>query len=367
MLLPEIENLYVSEEVKDNPYTQEILNRLKLEPIVLPAGEKPPKPLSPWPEVLSWGKRTLFLTAYKGRFFRPCPGTKSYLCCGYQIFHIGQGCSLDCTYCILQAYFNEPWLTFFVNVLSDGLAQLKEGLESRPFTRIGTGEFTDSMILEPVTHLNPWLVEFFSRENRGVLELKTKTVFIDDLKGLEHNRRTIIAWSLNAPSIVESEEKGAPGLTERLKAAQIVSDWGYPVAFHFDPIIRFSGWQEEYSWVIEELFKLVPAENIVWISLGSLRFMPELKEIAYARFSHTSIFSDEFVIGLDGKRRYFRPIRVELYKHLYREIRKHAKDVCVYLCMESPEVWQESFGVTPFEFGGLPKMLDRAAKRVCGF
>ncbi|WP_457756227.1 spore photoproduct lyase family protein [Thermodesulfatator indicus] len=366
-MLSGIKNLYVSEEVKDYPYTKEILDRLKLEPIILPTGEKPPKPLASWPEVLSWGKKTLFLTAYKGRFFRPCPGTKCYLCCGYQIFHIGQGCYLDCTYCILQAYFNEPWLTFFVNVLSDGLKQLEEGLASRPFTRIGTGEFTDSMILEPITRLNPRLVEFFARQNKGVLELKTKTIFIDDLEGLKHNRRTIIAWSLNAPSIVEREEKGAPSLTERLKAAQKVSAWGYPVAFHFDPVIRFPGWQEEYTRVITELFKFVPAENIVWISLGSLRFMPELKEIAYARFPHTSIFSDEFVIGLDGKRRYFRPLRVELYRHLYREIRKQAKDVCVYLCMESPEIWRESFGFTPLELGGLPHMLDEAAKKVCGF
>ncbi|WP_022853670.1 SPL family radical SAM protein [Thermodesulfatator atlanticus] len=364
---PEVKNLFVSEEVKDHPYTREIIARLGIKPAIIPEGQKPAKPLAPWPEILSWGKKTLFLTHFKGRFFRPCPGTKSYLCCGYRIFHIGQGCPLDCTYCILQAYFNEPWLTFFVNVLEDGLKELEEAFVKREFSRIGTGEFTDSMALEPITSLNPKLVTFFAARDKAVLELKTKTVLIDDLAGLKHRRRTIIAWSLNAKSIARNEEKGAPSIDERLLAAKKVSSWGYPVAFHFDPLIRFPGWQDEYREVIEKLFAHVPYENIAWISLGSLRFMPQLKEIAYGRFKETAIFSDEFITGLDGKKRYFRPLRVELYRFLYQEIKKHAQEVCVYLCMESPEVWQEAFGFTPHAHGGLHKMLDKAAKRVCGF
>ncbi len=361
-----IRRVFVSEEISTHPYTKEILSRLKLKPQFLKKDELPPLPLAPWPEVISWGKETLFLTRYKGRFFRNCPGTKAYLCCGYHIFHIGQGCPLDCSYCILQAYFNQPWLTFFVNVLEEGLPELELALKIHPFLRIGTGEFTDSFALERITLLNPQLIEFFASQNRGVLELKTKTVEIDHLEGLRHGRRTILAWSLNAPTIVGEEEKGASSLEERILAAKKATSWGYPVAFHFDPLIRFEGWQEEYAMAVRLLFEHIPAENICWISLGSLRFMPELKEIAWKRHPKTKIFSDEFITGLDGKRRYFRPLRAELYRHLYRLIRDFSSEVCVYLCMESPEIWKEALGFSPREEGGLSKMLDEAAQKVCG-
>lgn len=364
-----LRRIFVDDLVADHPLTQEILARLKGLPVeVLPPRAKPPVPLVPLAEVLRWGKETLFLTRFPGRFFRPCPGTKAYTCCGYRIFHIGQGCPLNCTYCILQAYFNEPWLSFFVNILEEGLGELEAAiaaLSPGKVLRIGTGEFTDSLALDPVTALNRHLVSFFAAQDRAVLELKTKTRVIDFLEGLSHRRRIIVSWSLNTERVAASEERGAPTVAERLEAAKQVVSWGYPVGFHFDPIIYYPGWEEEYPEIIERLFAAIPAEEIVWISLGSLRYMPVLKEIALERFPETKIFSEEFIVGLDGKKRYFRDLRVKLYRTLYQAIRAHSREVCVYLCMESPEVWEESLGFAPRERGGLPRMLDAAAVRVC--
>ncbi len=367
---PKIKRLFLDASIEKHPYTREILEKLREASVeVLPPREKPRPPLAPLAEVMNWGKETLFLTRFPGKFFRPCPGTKAYLCCGYRIFHIGLGCPLNCTYCILQAYLNEPWLAFFVNVLEKGFSELKEilnSLEPGRVLRIGTGEFTDSLALDPITDLNRRLVELFARQDQAVLELKTKTIHIEPLKGLPHRRRTILSWSLNTEKIALSEELGAPTLEERLKAAQKVSSWGYPVGFHFDPIIYYPGCEEEYRQIIERLFEFVEAENIVWISLGTLRYMPVLKEIALSRFPKTKIYSEEFITGLDGKKRYFRSLRVELYRHLYQAIREHSSRVCVYLCMESPEVWREALGFVPGDYGGLPRLLDQAAIRVCG-
>ena len=59
-------------------------------------------------------KGTLRLLSFPGQLLKPCPGTREYLCCGYQILNIGTNCPLDCSYCILQAYFNQPCLRVFV-------------------------------------------------------------------------------------------------------------------------------------------------------------------------------------------------------------------------------------------------------------
>lgn len=89
---------------------------------------------------------------FKGRFWRSCPGTKIYECCGYQIVHIGIQCSLDCTYCILQSYFESPNLRIFGNT-EDLLAEVQAVPSSSPqkLFRAGTGEFTDSLLLDPWT------------------------------------------------------------------------------------------------------------------------------------------------------------------------------------------------------------------------
>jgi spore photoproduct lyase len=300
---------------------------------------------------------------FRGRFLKSCPGTKHYFCCGYQILHCAMQCSLDCTYCILQAYLNLPNLRLFGNT-GDALAELRAELEAHPATlyRVGTGEFTDSLLLDPWTQFSRELVPFFARQPNAVLELKTKTDFIDNLQHLDHGGHAIVAWSLNAPAVSRREEARAASLSERFEAARQVAQWGYKLAFHFDPMIEYAGWQTGYGEVLEQLFRSVDPAQVVWISLGALRFMPELKAIIQQRHAHSKVIYGEFIRGLDGKMRYFHEIRTELYAFMVERIRSWDPELCVYLCMEGEDIWRQVFGFSPEDRGGLPKMLDDSVK-----
>jgi spore photoproduct lyase len=281
------------------------------------------------------------------------------------VINIGMNCPMDCVYCILQAYLNNPWLSFFVNV-DDLLAELEVALAGEPqrFFRIGTGEFTDSLALDSLTHLSPRLVRFMASRENAVLELKSKSVNIGNLAGLDHRGRTVVAWSLNSPPIMAREEIRTASLAERLQAAQQCAAWGYRLAFHFDPIILHEGWQEGYRQTIAQLFASVPAKSIAWISMGALRYLPPLKQIAAERFPASRFFYQEFIDGLDGKRRYFRTQRVAMYRFILNELRQYAHQrTCIYFCMENDTIWREVFGFTPEEQGGLPRMLDRAIEQ----
>ncbi|MCI5168611.1 MAG: DNA photolyase, partial [Candidatus Electrothrix sp. GM3_4] len=263
-----------------------------------------------------------------------------------------------------QAYLNNPWISFFVNI-DDLFAELDAAFaaDSQPFLRIGTGEFTDSLALDSLTRFSPLLVNYMRDKQNAVLELKSKSVVIDNLEGLDHGGRTLVAWSLNSPSIMEQEEIRAAGLEERLAAAVRCADWGYRLAFHFDPIIWHEGWEEGYRTTIRRLFEKVPADRIAWISLGALRYLPTLQSIAAERFPQSNFFYEEFVEGLDGKARYFRGQRVEMYKLIADELARFADPAtCIYFCMESENIWQEVFGYTPTERGGLRAMLDRSVR-----
>ena len=359
-----IRKLYIDVDVADFPEVRSILNRLNLPAKIVKNAEEVYHRISLATDPVKKGKEILFLTRNRGAFVKKCPGTRSYTCCGYEILHIGTFCHMDCTYCILQSYFHPPMLQYFVNH-----ENLFEELE-RVFTgdsihRIGTGEFTDSLIWELWTDFSNRLVPAFAAQRRAILELKTKTTSVERLEQLAHNRKVITAWSVNTPRIIATEEHRTASLSARLRSAAKCESWGYPLAFHFDPILIYDGCETDYEQTVKEIFSYASADNIVWISLGTFRFMPSLKPLIQKRFPSSKIIYGEFITGLDGKMRYFKPLRIEIYRKIIASIRKFAPQVLIYLCMEDDEVWQKSLGFTPGERGGLARMLDEQAIKQC--
>ncbi|MGA6925773.1 MAG: spore photoproduct lyase family protein, partial [Desulfosarcina sp.] len=199
-----------------------------------------------------------------------------------------------------------------------------------------------------------------------VLELKTKTVDVQRLQGLDHRHKTILAWSLNTPAVIKHEERRTAPLAARLAAAARCQSWGYPLAFHFDPMVIYRNCETDYRQVVKQLFQHVRPEHIVWISLGTFRFMPSLKPLIAQRFPSSQITCGEFITGLDNKMRYFKPLRIDLYKRMVDWIREAAPDVTLYFCMEDRDVWRQTIGGPPPTDGRLGRMLDESAVRVCG-
>ena len=360
-----IQKIYIDSDVSRYPLVRKICNRINVPAETVSSHRQVFADVAAAGDPIAAGKQVLFLTRNRGAFLKSCPGTRQYLCCDYQILHIGTYCSMDCSYCIMQSYFHPPVLQFFVN-LEDLLAELDGLFASHTVSRIGTGEFTDSLIWDIWTDLSLELVPAFASQRYAVLELKTKTTSIEKLKTLDHNRKTIVAWSLNTERIIRQEERGTASLTARIKAAARCQRWGYPLAFHFDPMVLYHGCEKDYRKVVTHLFEHIASKNIAWISLGAFRFMPPLKNIVEDRFSASKIVYGEFVPGLDGKLRYFKPLRIALFRKLVSWIREIDPDVPVYLCMEDDEVWRKALGFTPDEKGGLGRMLDESALRLCG-
>ncbi|MBU1052646.1 MAG: DNA photolyase [Proteobacteria bacterium] len=360
-----ISKLFIDEDVIDFPAAKSILSRLNMQYEIVSDHHRVYDFINASEHSIQLAKETLFITKNKGAFIRDCPGTSCYTCCGYKILHIGTFCSMDCSYCILQSYFHPPVLQFFVNH-EDMTNEINLLFENNSISRVGTGEFTDSLIWESLMDFSGMLVNKFSKQNRAVLELKTKTINIKFLKELSHNRKTIVSWSLNTEKVIREEERKTSSLNARLEAAALCESWGYPVSFHFDPVIIYDGCEEEYKKVIQKIFSYVSPDNIVWISIGTFRFIPPLKNIIKDRFFGSKIAYGEFITGLDGKMRYFKPLRIDIYKKIVGWIKEISPDVLVYFCMEDDEVWEKSTGFIPEKYGGLSALLDRSAVIHCG-
>ena len=123
---------------------------------------------------------------------------------------------------------------------------------------------------------------------------------------------------------------------------------GYKLAFHFDPIIDFTGWDKDYDETISKLFNVADPALIAWISMGSLRYPPDMKEKILNRFPGTLLTASEMIRGMDGKIRYFKPLRIELYKGIVSSLYKHGgSNLFLYFCMEDHEIWQQVLGRAP--------------------
>lgn len=362
--------IYIEKEALPYSLTQEIISRFP-DYEIISSYEDFKWELLPFEELVTLGKKRLFILHYKGEFLKPCPGTKNYLCCGYQIFHIGEGCPLDCSYCILQLYLNRPGLKVWGNLFEEGFRELKSFLElakkEGKVIRLGTGEFTDSLALERITRISERLIQLWNELSPlAVLELKTKVSlsreFFERLSG---NPRVIFAWSVNTERIIASEERGTAPLMARLESAKRAVERGFSVAFHFDPIIFYDEAEKEYPQVLERILNHIPPERIAWISLGTLRFPKNLKEIAERRFPESKIYAFEFIEGLDQKKRYFVDVRKRLYLSFKKLIQETADKVTYYFCMESERIWEETLGI-PIKSGKeVAERLDKVARRLC--
>lgn len=315
-----------------------------------------------------FGPRELLVTRHRGAFIKPCPATLNYNCCGLNIFHFGLGCGLGCRYCILSAYLGTEALVLFGNI-QEGLDELSQTL-ARPLgdrpLRYCTGEFTDSLLLDRRSSLASRLIELFAAHEGALLELKTKTDQVEHLLNLEHRGRTVISFSVNAPEICRSEEGRAAPLESRLKAARAATQAGYRVGLHFDPIIEHPGWEAGYRRSCDMIGDYLAGASVAWVSLGCFRYLPKLKELMLARYPQTSIYNGEFIRGGDGKMRYLRPLRVQLYRWLRQRLKQVLRpETVIYMCMESGRLWRDVFGFDPGG-EGLKAQLDARALALAG-
>ncbi len=288
-------------------------------------------------------KEIVILREFMGRKFQKCPGSPGVICCNYYLLNTCFNCLFNCTYCFLNSYLNSYGIVQFVNL--DDLTELIKAhcLDAGKAVRIGTGEFTDSLMFDEVTSIASQLIETTSDIPNLFLEFKTKSSRINHLKDIRNKGNTVLAWSVNTQKNIDLYEEGASGIIERIDAAAEAQCWGYNTAFHFDPIIMHDNFLDEYFKVIEMMAGKLDASKVIWISLGCFRYSQGFKEIIKNSFPAERLTTAEMFPGRDGKYRYLAPERTEIFKRFKEKIEIHFPDVFIYLCMEDSEIWYKVF------------------------
>jgi spore photoproduct lyase len=355
------ETIFLDPEVQNHPAAEQVLKNNPGVPVIVVTAAGLEQKAKDTP--LGRGKRTLWLTRFRGEFLKPCPGTgRDYLCCRYWVLNVQLHCPMECSYCVLQGYLSHPFLTAFVN-LEDAAAEIERKAASLPgrLFRIGTGELTDSLAIDPSTGTAFFLLKKISPMKNVIFELKTKSEHVHHLPG--GRERAVLSWSLNPPEISHSHEFKTASLDRRFAAAEQAVLKGYALGFHFDPLIDHPDAERHYAALAEDLTGRFSEQNVAWISLGALRFPAYFKSVMTKRFPESRLTSAESVLCADGKVRYFRPRRVKLFKTMLDALRRRWKDVFVYLCMENETVWKQVFGIAPGSNAELDWMFHDSLRR----
>ena len=167
---------------------------------------------------------------------------------------------------------------------------------------------------------------------------------VDWLADLEHRDRLVGVWSTTCEAVARDIEPGAGRAIDRVDAAAKCQAMGLPVRYKYKPIIPVKDWREEYGAAIEQALAKTAPESIgfclyIWNTFESMsRTLPlDLLDpdcVDAAR---------QAVARVAGTRHgpFPHETRLEIYRHLIREVRRWNQDTKLYLCTESREMWDD--------------------------
>lgn len=286
----------------------------------------------------------IILSSRKNNFIEKYNYGKGIVDLGEYVIRHTSGCVGSCMYCYAKRKFSDSKIKLFVNYkkLFSEIDSLVNSSGSTLY--FNAGENADSLFFDDINFLTYHLVPYFAKIKNAYLELRTKSNNIKNLLNLTHNCRTIVAASLNPQPLIEKYEMGCASLDERLFALKLCKDKGYPVGIRLDPIFYLENWKTLYRDLVEKVIAYLEPPAIHSITLGTFRYTKDLALHLGKTREGNNLIIEEFVLCEDGKFRYFKGIRIAIYKFLIEIIKKHSPKIPVLLSSETKEVWKSCMG-----------------------
>jgi len=292
--------------------------------------------------LLRRGKRTLVLGVHRSAVRRS--EEEGNTCPNY--WHVSPYgfCPYGCHYCYLAGTPGvrfSPTVKVFVN-LPEILVEIDRTARqlARP-TAFYLGKLQDGLALDRLTGYSRELVPFFAAHPYARMTLLTKSADVEKLLGLDHRGHTILSWSLNPSEVIEEFEANTPSLEARLDAMRRCADAGYPVRAVIMPVIPVADWRNAYDRFLDRLLSEVPLRRV---TLGGICSYPHARRLMEARLGRANAVSRALDASgsrsPDGRMRYAAPLRVEMYGHLVRAIRRRRADLDIGLCLEDRRVFE---------------------------
>ncbi len=331
--------ILLEKEVREYPETQNILERFKH----IPTQEidrvdsffgRVYKPYLQKRDSLQ-----LFLGKKRGKLLKKTPDAYGMGKDPHYYFVHAYNCVFECEYCYLQGYFSSPDIVLFLNhaeICKAIKEQTKIDLEAgNDQVWFHAGEFSDSLALASWTGELSAYWNCFKDLPSATLELRSKSANIKPVLEQEPLQNVIISFSMSPKDVVEEVEHGTAPVSARIKAAGKLQRAGFPIAFHFDPVIHRPNWEDQYQCLFEEMQEHISMSQVRYASLGTVRFSSDDLRQVRNNYPQSKLLGAVFEKDHDGKHQY----PLDMRRHMLLELRAQAKDAgipaeLIYDCMQ---------------------------------
>ena len=146
---------------------------------------------------------------------------------------------------------------------------------------------------------------------------------------------------MNPPEISTRFEENVPSIDERLDAMRRVVERGYPVRAIMMPIIPVEGWQKLYAKFTRRLLE-IPIQRL---TLGGICIYRGARDLMERKMGKRNIISEQLdltSIAGDGRVRFPRAVRHEIYSAIIDAARRLRPDLEIALCLEEETLWEST-------------------------
>jgi spore photoproduct lyase len=328
-------NIYIEHEVANNSITSNILKAFP---------KVPSKEIDKVEDI--WGRvkkpylqkrdnLNLFIGAKKGTLIKKTPDAYGVNSGEHYYFIHAYNCIYECKYCYLQGYFQTPDIVLYVNhdEILEEMQKIIDTISDEVWFH--AGEFSDSLALSHITGEWQQYFEFFKANPKAKLELRTKSVNIKSILDLEPLDNVIVSFSLSPEQEAKQYDLKTPPTKLRLKAIKQLSDKGFQIGLHFDPVIYSPDYLEKYQELIEDVLENCKEKLINYLSIGVVRFPKKIYKEVVKNYPDSPLLAQEFSSTTDEMMRYPRPMRMKILNDIKKAcIKAGLYENKVYLCME---------------------------------
>ena len=327
-----IQNVYLEKEIIDHPRTEYILSKLK-KPNILE--------INKFSEIFNLNNQSfriqkknpsLILARKRKGFVLPTPngfgiGTNK----NYYFSHM-YNCIYDCRYCFLQGMYNSANFVVFVN-FENYFSEIKKIVEfyKRDKITFFSGYDCDSLALDGITNFVNVTLNNFKNIPTALIELRTKSVAIENLLSQKPIKNCVIAYSLLPEKASIILDNKTPSIRRRIRALNKLVNHGWKIGLRFDPLIFYENWKKDYKELFSSILGTIDVKSIHSVSCGPLRFPNKMYNKIFKLYPEEKIFSASLELR-NKSISYNRKIENEMISFCHKEFKKYLSDSIIFSC-----------------------------------
>jgi len=251
-------------------------------------------------------------------------------------------CNFWCEYCYLYLTFRtQPISTHFINYekMYEEIQKFDKSKIPKALRILNLGELGDPLAVDYITEFAKQIITFMPRyAPKTRLLFLTKSNCVNQILDLDHGNQSVISFSVNTDTVFHQFEHRTASPEARLIAGKKVQEAGYELRLRIDPIIFYSTWKKDYLNLIDKIYSFVKPSRI---TLGEYRPSKGLASHISSRFPNSALLRvHRDLVRENGKLRYPKARRIEMFKTIVEQIRKRDRNVPISLCKEPVQIWK---------------------------